>query len=386
MVVISSIDWDWKWQGPQEIAVRLARRSNRVLFIENPGVRFVKPKDAKRVLARLRKLLVSFRTSVRIEEEQVLVCTPTVLPPFGSRARRAANHLLLRLSVGRAIRRVALQDPVVFLCLPTDTSLEMSRMAAGRASPLVYYAISDLIAMTDHPDEMASLEERVIEEADLVFTTYLPLVERYGVERGGVHLMPYGVNLERFKLDGEVRRIDPKRPAIGYVGGISQHLDVGLIGELAKERPTWDFILIGPRQAGGEGLPDLSNIHLIGHLPHAELSDWVRGFDVCLIPYRRSRYTDTVYPVKLNEYLAMGRPVVSVNLPAVLDHEEEGVLAISPPKANTFLAKIEAMLPLSRDPMLIARRRKIAESHDWDRRVNEMARLIESLPARTVAP
>lgn len=382
IVIISAIDWDWKWQGPQEIAVRFARHSNRVLFVENPGVRAPRAKDAKRLLKRIANVVRTFRSSIREVETGVVVCSPAVLPPFGSRVRRSINRLLIRFSVGRASRILGLENPVVIVCLPTDVSLGMAKLLMTEESPLIYYAISDLLVMTDSPGEMATIEKRLIAAADLVFTIYLPLVERYGVGDVDPHLLPYGVDIERFQLEGKIRRPDRAGSIVGYVGGISQHLDVELLNEIAKRRPDWNLVVIGPQQAGGEGLDPAPNVHLLGHVLHAELPEWVRGFDVGLVPYRRSVYTDTVYPVKLNEYLALGVPVVSIDLPSLLSAEEDGVLWLSNSDPDGFVAKIEAALGASGDQALVERRRAIATMHDWNVKVEQISRLIMDVSKR----
>lgn len=379
VVIISAIDWDWKWQGPQEIAVRLARHSNRVLFIENPGVRAPRAKDAKRLFKRATNIVRTFRSSIREVETGVVVCSPAVLPPFGSRLRRSINRWLVRFSIGRAARALELEDPVIFVCLATDVSLAMAELFATERSPLIYYAVSDLLVMTDNPEDMARIEKGLIEAADLVFTIYLPLIERFGVPNVDLHLIPYGVDIERFQLEGRIRRPERPGPVVGYVGGISQHLDVGLLNEIAKRRPDWTFVLIGPQQPGGEGLVPAANTLLLGHVRHAELPEWVRGFDVGLIPYRRSAYTDTVYPVKLNEYLALGLPVVSVDLPALVSSEEDGVLWLSTPNPEDFVTTIDVALGVSHDQDLVKKRRANATAHDWGGKVELMSRLIEGV-------
>ncbi len=385
VVIVSSIDWDAKWQGPQEMAVRFAAQGRRVLFIENPGVRSPRAGDARRLITRARKLVSAAGPVVRTVEAGVHLYTPAVLPPFGSRLRQAVNRVLVRMSMSRALRAVRPRTPIVIVCLPTDVSIAMTRAVLERESVLVYYAISDLVAMTDHPTELEQIERDLIAEADVIFTTYLPLVRRYEIQREDVHLFPYGVNLERFSMDGPA--ITPHAaPRIGYVGGISQHLDTELIADIAAMRPEWNLILIGPDEPGGEGLPNLPNIHRIGHLRHDLLPGWIRGFDIGLIPYRRSRYTDTVYPVKLNEYLAVGRPVVSVDLPALEGFDEDGVLMLVPPRAQDFVEAIEIMLHRADDSALVQRRRQIAETHDWSRRVEEMDRVIADAAAAKSRP
>src|SRR6185436_1634003 len=89
------------------------------------------------------------------------------------------------------------------------------------------------------------------------------------------------------------------------------------LSEMARLKPEWSWVLIGPFQTAVDSLQGRANIHLIGPKPHPVLVRYLRTFDVCIVPYVQSIYTETVVPVKINEYLAAGKPVVSTNLPTV---------------------------------------------------------------------
>jgi glycosyltransferase involved in cell wall biosynthesis len=122
-------------------------------------------------------------------------------------------------------------------------------------------------------------------------------------------------------------------------------------------------------------LGELPNVHFVGQQPHRSLANFIREFDVCIIPYRLNSYTATVVPTKLNEYLAVGKPVVSTNLPAVRHFEElHGVLTISDEAPENFLRAVESALAQSGEQE--AERRRAAAAHgDWDKRLEEVSAL-----------
>src|SRR6185436_10337668 len=123
-------------------------------------------------------------------------------------------------------------------------------------------------------------------------------------------------------------------------------------------RPDWSWVLVGPLQASAERLAGHKNIYVAGSRPHDELARHARSFDVCIVPYLQSPYTETVVPVKINEYLAAGRPVVSTDLPTVVEfNERHRVLITTENKRDDFLRGIEAALLLPQDPAILARRR-----------------------------
>ena len=147
---------------------------------------------------------------------------------------------------------------------------------------------------------------------------------------------------------------------------------------LARARPDWTFVFVGSVHIDVTALAALPNVQLVGSTAHAELAHFVRDFDVCLIPYARTLYTDTVVPTKLNEYLAMGKPVVSTDLPALMAADELKSLVITaPPTQPDFEQAIERALGES-DPTLPQRRRRLAEQADWSIRLEQMVSLLEA--------
>src|ERR1041384_3643331 len=121
IILISSIDWDDQWQAPQEIASRLSEAGNRILYLENTGIRTPAFRDSRRIMRRLKHWTSALgKQSVRAVRPQLWVHAPLVLPPFGSAFRRYLNrHILLPL-VPRVGRNLGLRDPLIWVFLPTD--------------------------------------------------------------------------------------------------------------------------------------------------------------------------------------------------------------------------------------------------------------------------
>src|SRR5215216_5707495 len=118
IIFISSLDWDDQWQAPQELALRLSKVGNRILYVENTGVRAPGLRDARRIKRRLKRWAGALRgRSVRMVSPQLGVLAPLVLPPFGSALQGHLNrHLLLRLIRGAA-RAMGMCDPLIWTFL-----------------------------------------------------------------------------------------------------------------------------------------------------------------------------------------------------------------------------------------------------------------------------
>lgn len=164
---------------------------------------------------------------------------------------------------------------------------------------------------------------------------------------------------------------------IGYVGGLHRYVDLELVSRMARARPCWRWVFVGPVQTALGDLTELPNVVLLGQRPHKELVRHIASFDVCIVPYLNNAETATVVPGKINEYLAVGKPVVSTELPSVCEFNElHGVLTTAAAKPESFLIAIEHALAESNNKAIIARRRQVAAQADWVLRLEAMARLI----------
>ena len=167
-------------------------------------------------------------------------------------------------------------------------------------------------------------------------------------------------------------------PVIGYVGGLHRFVDYDLLVDAARARPDWSWAFVGPVHTKIGELSSLPNVFFLGQKPHDELASLIREFDVCLVPYLVNAATVTIAPVKINEYLAVGKPVVSTELPTVCEfNRQHEVVIIASPGSQSFLAAIEEALQQPGDAQTFARRRQIAALGDWQNRFNAMNDLIE---------
>lgn len=168
------------------------------------------------------------------------------------------------------------------------------------------------------------------------------------------------------------------RPIIGYVGGIHKFFDLEMLAAMARAKPGWSWVLVGPLQASTRELKRIPNIYLAGPKAHEDLPDYIRSFDVGIVPYLSNGYTATVVPSKINEYLAMGKPVVSTDLPEVSTfNDEHGVIITSRNRPAEFVASIERALLSTGENAMITRRRRVAALNNWEERLEGMSHLIE---------
>ncbi len=384
ILCISSIDWDFIWQGHQEIMSRLAAEGHRVLFIENTGVRQVRVSDMGRIRARLKNWRRGTK-GFREERPNLFVHSPLVLPLPYSRIAGWINRQVMMRSITRWMRATGFSRPVVWTFLPTP----LAREVIARIDPVatVYHCVDEFASSSADARRIVASEEQLFRDADLVFVTSEKLRERAARFSERVHLFPSGVSLEAFgtaresgvHVPDDLARLP--RPIAGYVGGIHQWVDQDLLAAAAARLPNTTFALIGPAQVDVSRLQACPNVHLLGQRPHTEVPAYVQGFDVGLVPYRIAEYTANVYPAKMNEYLAMGKPVVATDLPEVhrFNREHGDVIAVGR-TAEEFATAIDSA---AADAGAEPRQRRIAaaERNGWSRRLADMSTLIDGAVA-----
>lgn len=380
ILCISSIDWDFIWQGHQQIMSTLAAQGNRVLFIENTGAR----RPALRDMPRLRKRLRNWwrgTKGFRQESENLFVYSPIVLPFPYSRIARAINRSIVVRAIRRWMRVMGTSNPLVWTFLPTALALDVIKSID--AELVVYYCIDDFAASSAAIGNIRRTEHRLFRDADLVFVTSEKLRERARGFRDRVALFPFGVNFDRFEaartsnddIPGDLK--DAPRPVVGYVGGLHQWVDQDLLAGAARRLPGATFALVGPLQCDVSTLQREPNIRLLGSRSHDQLPGYIKGFDVGIVPYKFSDYTANVYPTKLNEYLAMGIPVVATGLPEILRfNEDHGDVVAVANDVNEWSEQLTRSINRGQDGDA-TRRIAVAKENSWGARLEAMSDLIE---------
>jgi glycosyltransferase involved in cell wall biosynthesis len=380
IVCLSSIDWDFNQQGLQHVMSALAARGNHVLFIENTGVRTPGMRDLPRLLARFKNRWRS-DGGLRCERDRLAVHSPLVLPFPYARLARSVNRALVLRHVRRWLRGTGFHEPIFWTFLPTPLALDL--IEALHPALTVYYCADDLRETSPGARPIVTSETRLLREADLVFVTADRLRARAAAVRSQVDVFPFGVDLELFERARADHAPPPldiaslPRPLIGFVGEVKRWIDQSLLVELATRLPHASFVLVGPIGIDPSRLARCPNVHLLGSRPHAEVPRYLKAFDVAIIPYRLVNMTAAIYPAKLNEYLAMGLPVVSTPIAELVRfnaaHDDLLALAGTP---DAFAAAIGEALG-RRTPDAIARRVAVARSNAWAPRIARMFALVE---------
>ena len=299
------------------VAARLAR-SLPVLYVDSPGMRA--PNASGRDLKRaVRKVLAAFKRPTLVGEG-LWHCTVPQLPLRRLPGVDAFNRIFGRWAVHRALRLAGIRKRISWFVVPHPG------VHAGKLDEdlCVYYCIDDYAA---HPGvDAALIAQRDLDlsrRADLLFVAPPALVDAKRALNPHTVFSPHGVDAELF-----AQALDPAtalpalardlpHPIVGYIGSIHEWIDVRLIEGPGQPRPQWSFLLVGHAHVAIDGLRALPNVHLAGSQPYASLPAWSKAFDAAIIPYRLNRQVANANPLKLREYLAAGKAVVSVRNPEI---------------------------------------------------------------------
>jgi UDP-galactopyranose mutase len=332
LICFSHLRWDFVFQRPQHLMSRFAREGTTVFWEEPLAAESGAPPR------------LAVRTCVNTG---VIVATPMLAPELEGAAQTDALRALLdQYLAGRPGHTVRWYY--------TPMMLPFSEHVA--ADCVVYDCMDELANFKGAPPELLTLEQRLLEQADLVFTGGYSLYEAKRERHPNVHPFPSSVEVTHF-ASARQPGSDPAdqaglaRPRLGFYGVVDERMDLALLATLADARPEWSIVVIGPVvKISEDDLPRRSNLHYLGGKSYAELPDYLRGWDVALMPFAINDATRFISPTKTPEYLAGGLPVVSTPIRDVIRHYGDVSAVRIADTPDAFIRACDEALTLSQTP------------------------------------
>lgn len=389
-VITSLQSWDMEIGSTiKNTAIEIAR-NNRVLYINAPmdhatWLRGKKDRIYRQRIDVIRKRMPNIRKindNFWVADCPFMVYSVNKLPV--ARLFDFFNKLNNK-KIGRYILSLLRQLDFKNVIHLIDTDIYRSQYLKEIVRPAlsVYYCRDFVIGMDYWRKNGSRLEPLLAAKSDIVLANSTYFAERfkqynpntYPIETG-VDLQLYDASINR-KCPGDMQAIP--RPIIGYVGFITGiRLDSDLLYEIAKERSQYSFVLVGPEDElfAQHRLHTLNNVHFLGKKEVRELPGYVQHFDVCINPQLVNDITIGNYPLKIDEYLAMGKPAVATSTHTMRDIFSEQVHLAS--GQTEYLSAIDRALTETTDAEKKERRVQFAHSHSWANSVNKIYRIIET--------
>ena len=376
LIVFSHLRWDHVYQRPQHLMSRLADHYH-VVFIEEP----VHDEGTAR-----------FDCLPQGPHLDVLrPHTPVVAPGFHD-----DQLVVLRPLLADYLRDNHIDDYLVWFYTP----LPLPLLVQLHPRAVVYDCMDELSAFRNAPRQLRQRETALLKVADLVFTGGPSLYEAKRHLHPQVYCLPSAVNADHFSParldpDGDPAREADRlmreiggngQPRLGFCGVIDERFDSALLDGMARERPDWQFVMVGPvAKIDPASLPRRHNIHWLGMQSYHRLPHLIRTWDVCLMPFALNEATRFISPTKTLEYLAAEKPIVSTPIADVIGlysdvvHIAEGI--------DGFIAACEeAMEEMRREgDSRIAAMQSTVSRFSWDASAAVVHEFIENRLASAMA-
>ncbi len=366
IVFLSHQRWNTHTTAVQNTTLRLAR-DNRVLFFEPPdSIAWVRSEPAAR-----EALTWILNPIERKSENLYIYHTPPLFLPGQARSRWISRSIIatFKLMIRHGCRRLGIQRPIFWVF-----QFNMSPIVrALRPRCTVYECAEEWDAYETDPQVKQYIREMdadLCRTADVVIVPSRALLEKKQPLNPFTHLVPWGVDTALYAQARSAETPTPAdlrdlpRPIIGLVGMLDgRRLHTQMLREVALRHPDWSIVLVGRCMPNLDRSPldPLPNVHFMGFRPVEEVPAYCKAFDVCMIPYMVNEFTRSIMPLKIIEYLATGKPVISTPLPAALECRE--ILRIVHDSSEFEQHVLSA---LAEGPEAAEARIARAADYDWD--------------------
>lgn len=249
----------------------------------------------------------------------------------------------------------------------------------------IYLLRDAVILVPYHKHHGSRLQPQIIAKADIAVTNSDYFAEYARKTNPNSHMIGQGCDLSMYKDDESLKIPDDlkdiKGPVIGYVGFLTEiRLDIEVLVHIAEQKPEWSLVLVGPEDEAFEKskLHQLPNVAFLGRKKPDELAAYIKGFDVALNPQIVNQITDINYPLKIDEYLAMGKPTVATKTTFMAYFKD---ITYLPSTKEEYVTEIERALK-ENSAELTKKRIAVATSHSWENFVSKIYHQINELYKR----
>jgi teichuronic acid biosynthesis glycosyltransferase TuaH len=387
IIVVGIQAWDIEiGSNCKNIALEFSK-NNRVIYVNPPMVRSVM-RDQKH------KETIQKRIRIKNGEEDSLVeIGPNLWNLYPKTLIESINwvpiHALFKIlnkrnavgyanDIKAATTRLDFKNMILF----NDSSMFLGLHLKALLQPETYaYYMRDYLVKVPYWQKHGErIEPQVVKNADVVLTNSEFFEEFCRQYNPHSYMVGQGCDVSLFNDEDDAIKIPEEfkeipSPVFGYVGSLTTlRLDIELLEFVAEQKKDWSIVLVGPEDDDfkNSNLHKLSNVYFLGRKDALELPNYVKGFDVTTNPQLKNNLTIGNYPRKIDEYLAMGKPIVATNTKAMQMFKEHVYLADT--KEEYVILIDKAMLENTSDRA--KNRIEYAKSHTW---TNNVKTIYESI-------
>ncbi len=381
IVIVCEGEWNLERGAEMSSMFPLLLKKNRVLYVDLPTSSQVFYKSPKLLDGRLRR----WRAGL-IQKGNFYNYAPFPLLPLGNRYSlfNRGNSLLLMPFLRRVMRQLDFTDSILWL-----RNFNSAPLIGRFGEKIACYSCVDeytfRVDRNERDEAMVKMEIQMLKRADVVFTTAFRLYEDKRRFNPHTYLIPNAADPEHFGKALLPETLTPfdvstlNSPIVGFIGTSPTRIDFEYLAYLASREPSWSLVLIGNLDCGEAGeLKRFPNVHFLGWRSFKEIPSYLKAFDVCIIPLKVNPQTDTMNVVKLYEYVAAGKPIVSTPLLEVkrFDDSYPGLIKVGKSREE-FHRLVSGALTESGESV-VKRRLEVARQNTWKKRLEEISKIIYS--------
>ncbi|MBC7904975.1 MAG: glycosyltransferase [Gemmatimonadaceae bacterium] len=384
IVMFSSQPWDTEiGSNFKDMALELAKY-NRVLYVNRALDRSsrIKHKDDHKVKARLASIREGLGEMEQVQQNLWVQNPRTILESinripfhFVHDYINKVNNKRLAAEINKGIEKLGFND--VILINDNDFVRGFYQKELVKCSDFIFYIRDFMLGVDFFKKHGPRHEAGIMRKADMVVANSSYLAEYSRKQNANSFDIGQGCDLTQFLVRNLPKPADLQNipgPVIGYTGNLSiVRIDFPLIRHIAANLPECSIVLVGPAdpEFRQEELSDLKNIYFLGAKPPDQLASYITHFDVCINPQILNVITVGNYPRKVDEYLAMGKPIVATATEAMRMFENHTFLCASKEEYVEKIKMILANPALSAEEMQESRR-QFALSHTWENSIGLM--------------
>ncbi len=372
-IIYIANDWVTENKTSSHHIAEILARENKILYVEASGQRAPRAskRDLKKILKKLRK---AWMPPQQIQKN-FYIFSPFILPFHKFILIQKLNSILLRTMFKKAYRVTKFRNPILWIFLPHFLSI----VDSINSKAIVYYCVDEYSSQPNvNAEIIKKMELDLLKKADVVFTVSENLYEKKRKINPNTYLSPHGVDVQHFRTAIEEETQIPEdiesiqKPIAGFFGLIEEWIDLNLVNYIASNLKHISFVFIGRVAQDVSFLRKNKNIHFLGPRPYELLPNYLKAFDVCLLPYKLNTQVLNSNPKKLREYLAGGKPVVSVRVREIENYKELVYIADS---YEEFVRCIN--LALTENSLeKVKLRIKSMEKESWEAKVERISQIV----------
>lgn len=366
------------WINTHRVGLHLSEHA-RVLYVENPTNSYwslLKKLNFKEFMSQIK--------GIEIRNENLIIVSPMHVLPicFHIGIIKKLEQFLFRsitiLRIKQLVKKFQFKNYFLWIYFIEDHYDYIGKL---NETEVVYDCVDEISAFPrfDTPEKkkkIIALEQMVLDKTSFVFATTRNLAENKKKFNPGTFYVPNVAEFDMFHkvatddltIPEDIQKI--QKPVLGYIGALgSYRINFNLINYLSQRYPEWNIVLIGPigEMSIDNRLMRRDNLTCLGTKAYDQLPNYIKAFDVCLLPYAKNPYTEFSFPLKFWEFMATGKPIVATDIPAF--EEFESLIPVC--HSNEEFATAVKKCLKEKDPNS-PKRIEAAKSNTWQKRIGTM--------------